>query len=50
MYKFITLRCRNCGSVIYNLPAKGIRKLKHVKLTCEDCAEHSNLRNSKQIV
>lgn len=50
MFKFITLRCRNCGSVIYNLPVKDIKKPKHVKLTCEDCAEHNTLRNSKQIV
>jgi hypothetical protein len=43
MYKFITIRCRSCGSVIYNLPENEIKKFKLVNLTCEDCMEHRAL-------
>ena len=45
MYKFITIRCRSCGSVIYNLPEKEIKKLKLVNLSCEDCTDHKALEN-----
>lgn len=47
MYKFITIRCRKCGSVIYNLPEKEIKRLKLVNLSCEDCSEHDALEYSK---
>ncbi len=43
MYKFITIRCRSCGSVIYNLPESDFKKLRLVNLTCEDCRDHSEL-------
>ncbi len=41
MYKFKTIRCRNCGSVVYNLPVNEIKKLKLTNIRCEDCMEHS---------
>lgn len=47
MYKFITVRCRSCGSVIYNLPEKDIRRLKLVNLICEDCMEHEEIEGVK---
>lgn len=52
MFKFITIRCRSCGSVIYNTLEEDIRKLKLVNLICEDCNEHkaSNDFEAKQIV
>ncbi len=40
MYKFKTIRCRNCGSVVYNLPVNEIKKLKFTNIRCEDCIEH----------
>lgn len=40
MYNFITIRCRCCGSVIYNLPEKDFKKLKLLNLRCEDCIEN----------
>ena len=43
MYKFITIRCRNCGSVVYNLPENEIKKVKLVDLMCEDCSIHLSL-------
>jgi hypothetical protein len=45
MYKFITIRCRNCGSVIYNLPEKEIKRLKLLNLMCEDCIKHNALES-----
>lgn len=50
MYKFITIRCRSCGSVIYNLPEKEIKKLKLVNLMCEDCTDHNALENSETVM
>lgn len=47
MYKFVTIRCRSCGSVIYNLQEKEFHKLKLVSLTCEDCIENSDFENSE---
>lgn len=47
MYKFKTIRCRSCGSVIYNLPVNETKKLKFVNLRCEDCIEHSASEKSK---
>lgn len=47
MYRFITIRCRSCGSVIYNLPENEIKKLKYFNLTCEDCMEQDALKNPK---
>jgi hypothetical protein len=41
MYKFITVKCRSCNSVIYNLPEKDFKKLRLINLTCEDCRDHS---------
>lgn len=37
MSKNIILKCKNCGSVIYNLPEKEFRTLKTVDLICDDC-------------
>ena len=39
MFKFKTIRCRSCGSVIYNMLEKDIKKLKLVNLKCEDCED-----------
>jgi len=39
MSKFITIRCKICGSVIYNLPENEFKNLKLVDLICEDCIE-----------
>jgi hypothetical protein len=39
MCKFITIRCKICGSVIYNLPEEEFKSLKLVDLLCEDCSE-----------
>lgn len=47
MYKFITIKCRSCNSVIYNLPEKDFKRLKLINLTCEDCRDHSTLENPK---
>lgn len=41
MYKFKTIRCKNCGSVVYNLPVNEIKKLKVVNFICEDCKDHN---------
>lgn len=46
MYKFMTIRCRSCGSVIYNLQERDFKKLRLVSLTCEDCRDHAALENS----
>ena len=46
MYKFISIRCRSCGSVIYNLQENDFKRLKLVNLTCEDCRDHSALEDS----
>jgi hypothetical protein len=40
MYKFITIRCRCCSSVIYNLPEIEFKNLKLINLMCEDCTDH----------
>lgn len=45
MHKFITIRCKSCGAVIFNLPEKQNRKLKFVDLICEDCIDHNALEN-----
>ena len=45
MNKFITIKCRNCSSVIYSLPENEIIKLKHVNLVCEDCTYHNIFEN-----
>ncbi len=50
MYKFKTIRCRNCNSVIYNLPESEIKKIKLIDLYCDDCKDHSSLDSSKQDV
>lgn len=39
MIKFITIKCKSCGSVIYNLPEQDFKKLKLVDLLCEDCLD-----------
>jgi hypothetical protein len=39
MCKFVTIRCKKCGSVIYNLPEEEFKSLKLVDLICEDCIE-----------
>lgn len=39
MIKFITIRCKSCGNVIYNLPEQEFKKLKLVDLLCEDCLD-----------
>lgn len=39
MLKFITIKCKSCGSVIYNLPEQDFKKLKLVDLLCEDCLD-----------
>lgn len=46
MYKFITIKCRSCNSVIYNLPEKDFKKLKLINLTCEDCRDSSTSESS----
>jgi uncharacterized OB-fold protein len=43
MYKFITIRCRSCGSVIYNIQEKDFKRPKLVNLTCEDCMDQATL-------
>lgn len=45
MYKFITIRCRSCGSVIYNIQEKDFKKLRLVNLTCEDCMDYATLES-----
>lgn len=47
MYKFKTIRCKNCDSVVYNLPVNEINKLKVTNIRCEDCIEHSASEKSK---
>lgn len=37
MYKFITLKCSNCGTVIFNLPETEASGLSGLALLCEDC-------------
>ncbi|PYG86617.1 hypothetical protein LY28_02836 [Ruminiclostridium sufflavum DSM 19573] len=41
IYKFITIRCRSCGAVVYNLPVSEMKKIKFLNIICEDCLEHS---------
>lgn len=45
MYKFVTIKCRICNSVIYNLQENDFKKLKLINLTCEDCMDHSDSEN-----
>ncbi|HEX9060060.1 MAG TPA: hypothetical protein VF941_07755 [Clostridia bacterium] len=47
MYKFITIRCICCNSVICNLPEGETSKLKFKNLICEDCIEHDTQVYSK---
>lgn len=42
MYKFVTLRCYHCQSVILNLPEAEITKLNGLNFQCE-CCGHQNL-------
>ncbi|WP_010252625.1 hypothetical protein [Acetivibrio cellulolyticus] len=49
MYRFVTMRCRCCGTVMYNLPENEIKKIRHINLVCEDCVEHNNTEISNII-
>lgn len=40
MYKFTTIKCSGCGAVIYNLPEIEAKKLKSIKLQCDDCNDN----------
>ena len=43
MFRFVTVRCSCCGTVMYNLPAYEIEKLENSNLICEDCIDHSTM-------
>lgn len=42
MYKFKSLKCYNCNSVLLNLPESEIIKLNGLNFQCE-CCGHQNL-------
>lgn len=42
MYKFKTLHCQHCKSVMLNLPESEILKLNGLNFQCENCG-HQNL-------
>lgn len=42
MYKFKSLKCYNCNSVLLNLPESEIVKLNGLNFQCE-CCGHQNL-------
>ncbi|KNY27056.1 hypothetical protein [Pseudobacteroides cellulosolvens] len=37
MFNFKTIKCTNCGSVVFNLPEMEAKKLHNFDLKCEDC-------------
>jgi uncharacterized OB-fold protein len=45
MYKFTTIKCSNCGTVIFNLPEMEAKKLSNLKLLCEDCNYNTILKD-----
>ena len=47
MYKFKTLRCSCCNSVMYNLLDTEAGKIKVVNLICEDCKDQNTIDTSK---
>ncbi|KNY27655.1 hypothetical protein Bccel_2926 [Pseudobacteroides cellulosolvens ATCC 35603 = DSM 2933] len=44
MFKFKTIKCSHCGTVIFNLPETDARKLHNISLICEDCS-YINISN-----
>jgi hypothetical protein len=49
MYKFKTLKCYNCNSVITNLPEDEARKLEGLTFRC-DCCNHNNLLTDMRFI
>jgi DNA-directed RNA polymerase subunit RPC12/RpoP len=43
MYKFRSLRCFTCNSVILNLPEAEVTKLQGMNIRCENCGHHNSL-------
>ncbi|MDP4093390.1 MAG: hypothetical protein Q8920_08520 [Bacillota bacterium] len=46
MFKYKTLRCSHCNSVIVNIPAAEANKLEGMNFTCECCGHHNVLKKS----
>lgn len=47
MFKFITIRCKACGSVLYNIPDTTLMDFVPEKMICEDCFGHYQFNDFK---
>lgn len=43
MYKFKSLRCPTCGSVVLNLPEAEVLKLQGMHIHCNNCGHHNRV-------